>query len=114
VFSLTESLKKREFREENEERSLDMFYNCNITEEDGMYIAQFPDMPNVLTYGETYEEAIAMARDALDAVLTTEIEDGHKIPASRYKRGVPIAVFPDTEKLLPKNSVCYASDLAFA
>jgi antitoxin HicB len=91
-----------------------MFYNSKITSENGMYIAQFPDMPNVLTYGDNYEEAIAMARDALDAVLTTEIEDGHKVPAPKYRGGVPIAVFPDTEKFLQKNKTRYAGELAFA
>jgi antitoxin HicB len=91
-----------------------MFYNCNITLENGMYIAQFPDIPNALTYGNDYKEAITMAADVLDAVLTTEIEDGHKIPAPMYKGGVPITVFPNTEKLLQKRMISFNKKLAFA
>ena len=76
-----------------------MFYNCNIEKNGDMYIAQFPDMPNVLTYGNSYEEAVSMAKDALNGVIETEIEDGRKIPAPSYKGGVSIAVSPQFESI---------------
>ena len=60
-----------------------MIYNCDITEKDGKFIAQFPDMTNVLTYGSSLEEALEMAKDALDGVLSVDIENGFPIPPSK-------------------------------
>lgn len=71
-----------------------MIYNCDITEKDGKFIAQFPDMTNVLTYGYSKEEALEMAKDALDGVLSVDIENGFPIPSSKYTGGYPIEVSP--------------------
>ena len=91
-----------------------MFYNCNIEKSGDMYIAQFPDMPNILTYGNSYEEAISMAEDALNGVIETEIEDGYEIPAPLYKGGVPIEVNPQFESVIgnPKKEVVVGEALA--
>jgi hypothetical protein len=37
-----------------------MIYNCTIEQEGDMFIVQFPDMPNIQTYGNTHEEALAV------------------------------------------------------
>ncbi|MBR3814110.1 MAG: type II toxin-antitoxin system HicB family antitoxin [Spirochaetaceae bacterium] len=71
-----------------------MIYNCDITEKDGKFIAQFPDMTNVLTYGSSKEEALEMAQDALDGVLSVDIENGLPIPPSKYTGGYPVEVSP--------------------
>ena len=71
-----------------------MIYNCDITEKDGKFIAQFPDMTNVLTYGSSKEEALEMAKDALDGVLSVDIENGFPIPPSKYTGGYPVEVSP--------------------
>ncbi|MDD6486205.1 MAG: type II toxin-antitoxin system HicB family antitoxin [Spirochaetales bacterium] len=71
-----------------------MTYNCNITEKDGKFIAQFPDMTNVLTYGSSHTEALEMAKDALDGVLSVDIDEGFPIPAPEYKGGFPVEVSP--------------------
>ena len=71
-----------------------MTYNCNITEKDGKFIAQFPDMTNVLTYGSSQTEALEMAKDALDGVLSVDIDKGFPIPAPEYKGGFPVEVSP--------------------
>ncbi|MBO4440377.1 MAG: type II toxin-antitoxin system HicB family antitoxin [Spirochaetaceae bacterium] len=71
-----------------------MIYNCDITEKDGKFIAQFPDMTNVLTYGSSLEEALEMAKDALDGVLSVDIENGFPIPPSKYTGGYPVEVSP--------------------
>jgi len=42
-----------------------MVYHCTIEQEGDMYIAQFPDMPNIQTFGTTLEEALAMAKEAI-------------------------------------------------
>ena len=71
-----------------------MIYNCDITEKDGKFIAQFPDMTNVLTYGSSLEEALEMAKDALDGVLSVDIENGFPISPSKYTGGYPVEVSP--------------------
>ena len=69
-----------------------MEYNCKITKEGGMYIVQFPDMPNIVTYGETKEAALAMAEEALNGVLEADVSQGLSIPPPVYKKGYPITV----------------------
>jgi antitoxin HicB len=71
-----------------------MIYNCDITEKDGKFIAQFPDMTNILTYGSSKDEALEMAKDALDGVLAVDIENGFPIPPSKYTGGYPVEVSP--------------------
>ena len=39
-----------------------MVYNCTIEKKGNMFIVQFPDMPNIQTFGYTKEEALAMAK----------------------------------------------------
>ena len=69
-----------------------MIYYCNIKKSGDEYIAQFPDMPNVVTCGFSHEEALAMAKDALDGCLEVDISKGNKIPAPVFKKGYPITV----------------------
>ena len=72
-----------------------MTYNCTIEkQEDGMYVAQFPDMTNILTCGDSKEEALKMAEEALNGVLAVDLEHGHPIADPVYKDGYPIEVSP--------------------
>ena len=72
-----------------------MTYNCTIEkQEDGMYVAQFPDMTNILTCGFSKEEALKMAEEALNGVLAVDLEHGHPIAEPSYKDGYPIEVSP--------------------
>ena len=72
-----------------------MTYNCNIEkQEDGMYVVQFPDMTNIMTCGFSQDEALKMAEDALNGVLTVDLENGHPIAEPNYKDGYPIEVSP--------------------
>ncbi|MBQ6565505.1 MAG: type II toxin-antitoxin system HicB family antitoxin [Treponema sp.] len=71
-----------------------MTYNCDIIEQDGKFIARFPDMTNVQTFGLSREEALEMAKDALDGVLSVDIDNGFPIPAPAYTGGFPIEVSP--------------------
>ncbi len=50
-------------------------------EEGGGYMIEFPDVPGVISDGETPEEAIANGRDALKCALETLKELGRPIPA---------------------------------
>jgi antitoxin HicB len=71
-----------------------MIYYCTIEKEGNEYIAQFPDMTNIVTCGFSHEEALAMAQEALDGCLESDISRGLPIPPSAYKDGYPITVSP--------------------
>jgi antitoxin HicB len=69
-----------------------MVYYCEIEKEGDEYIVQFPDMPNIVTCGFSYEEALLMAKEALDGCLEADISQGNTIPPPLYKHGYPITV----------------------
>ena len=69
-----------------------MVYRCVIEKEGNEYIAQFPDMPNVVTCGFTHEEALAMAKEALEGCLESDISRGLPVPAPVYAEGYPVTV----------------------
>jgi antitoxin HicB len=50
------------------------------TEEGGGYLIEFPDVPGVVSDGDTPEEAIHNGQDALKAALLTLEEFGQPIP----------------------------------
>lgn len=49
-------------------------------EEDGRYIAEVSDLPGVLAYGATREEAIARAQALALRVLADRLEHGEPAP----------------------------------
>jgi antitoxin HicB len=56
--------------------------------EDGGFVVTFPDIPEAITQGDTKEEAIAMAQDALETAIEFYFEDKRAVPApSKLKRG---------------------------
>jgi antitoxin HicB len=69
-----------------------MTYYCTIEKERDEYIAQFPDMTNIVTCGFTHEEALAMAKEALDGCLEADISQGNAIPPPVYGEGYPVPV----------------------
>jgi antitoxin HicB len=69
-----------------------MFYNCTIEQDGDMFLARFPDMPNIQTFGDTHEEALAMAREALEGCLESDISRGLPVPLPAYKEGYPVPV----------------------
>jgi len=71
-----------------------MVYNCEIEhdKEGGMFLVQFPDMPNVLTYGDTHEHALEMAKEALEGCLECDISRGRNVPPPAYAGGYPVHV----------------------
>jgi predicted RNase H-like HicB family nuclease len=71
-----------------------MVYYCTIDKEDDEYIAQFPDMTNVVTCGFSHEEALAMAKEALDGCLECSVVHGMDIPPPSFTDGYPIEVAP--------------------
>jgi antitoxin HicB len=69
-----------------------MEYRCTIEKEGDEYIAQFPDMTNIVTCGFSHDEALAMAKEALDGILETELALGQDIPPPSFGGGYPIQV----------------------
>jgi predicted RNase H-like HicB family nuclease len=54
------------------------------SEEDGIWIADAPDLKSCSAFGATPEEALAELRVAMDAWLEAAREAGHPIPQARY------------------------------
>jgi predicted RNase H-like HicB family nuclease len=50
-------------------------------EEDGRWIGEIADLPGVLSYGATREEAVARAKALAFRVLADRLEHGEEIPA---------------------------------
>lgn len=69
-----------------------MHYYAKITEEDGAWVVSFPDCPGCYTQGDTKEEAIAMAHEALEGWLESHIARNSTPPQPKAQRGVAIAV----------------------
>ncbi|CAK0748247.1 antitoxin HicB [uncultured Gammaproteobacteria bacterium] len=60
------------------------FYPAIIDKDaDSDYGVTFPDFPGCVSAGDTIEEAVTMARDALGLHIQGEIEDGREIPVPR-------------------------------
>jgi len=58
-------------------------YFALVHEERARYRVSFPDLPGCASDGETFEEAVAKAAEALAAHLTALKADGDPIPAPR-------------------------------
>ena len=83
------NLARRILKEAGISQERNVVYYCTIEKEGEEYIAQFPDMPNIVTCGFSREEAIAMAKEALDGCLEADISQGNSIPKSSFKKGHP-------------------------
>ncbi len=51
--------------------------------DEGGYTVTVPALPGCVTQGETIEEAIAMAKDAISLYIETLIAEGEPIPQER-------------------------------
>jgi predicted RNase H-like HicB family nuclease len=49
-------------------------------EADGRWIAEIPDLPGVMSYGRSQEEAVAKAKALALRVLADRLEHGETIP----------------------------------
>ncbi len=61
-------------------------------DEDGGYVVTCPSLPGVVTEGETVEEALAMAKDAIAGYLESLRKDGLPIPEERGALLSPLTV----------------------
>lgn len=62
-----------------------MHYVAKLTaEKDGGYSVEFPDLNGCFTQGDTLEEALAMAKDAMELTLQ-DVFDGDPLPVAKTK-----------------------------
>jgi predicted RNase H-like HicB family nuclease len=52
--------------------------------EDGYWVAECPSLPGCITQGLTRDEAIANAREAIDAYVAALRQDGLPVPEERF------------------------------
>lgn len=65
-----------------------MLYPARIEPDGDGFRVSFPDIPEALTGGATWEEAVDMAKDALQTALEFYFDDKREIPEpSRVKKG---------------------------
>jgi antitoxin HicB len=77
-----------------------MTYAAKIVKEDGCFLVSFPELPNVHTYGDTLEEALANASEALNGTIESDFERGFDLPEPASHRGRQfheVAVLPHVE-----------------
>ncbi len=58
-------------------------------EEDGRWIAEIPDLPGVMVYGQSREEAISKVKALALRVLADRLEQGETVPELREVFGAP-------------------------
>lgn len=59
-----------------------------VPQPEGGYVVSVPDLPDVVTEGETREEALAMARDAIEGYLETMRAHGWPVRQTVHERVV--------------------------
>jgi len=64
-----------------------MHYYAKIVKEDDAYLVSFPELPNVNTYGESLEDALKNAEEALNGAFESDFERGYKLPESVEHHG---------------------------
>jgi antitoxin HicB len=75
------------------ERRSRMRYPVTLTPDDnGTVIVTFPDVPDAITYGDTTDEALARAPDALLTIVDAFIKDRRDIPVPSATKGPAIVV----------------------
>jgi predicted RNase H-like HicB family nuclease len=59
-----------------------------IPQDEGGFVVNVPELPDVVTEGETVEEAVAMAKDAIEGYLETMHDHGWSTTAPTRARVV--------------------------
>ena len=72
-----------------------MTYYCTLKQEDNVYYVAFPDLPEVFTFGNTEQEALEMAAEALNGVLESETTRGIAVPPPAFQSEYAVEVEPN-------------------
>ncbi len=65
-------------------------YPVDLVEQDGEFIVDFPDISECHTVGDTREEALAQARDALETALSLYMDQKRLLPRASLAMGRPV------------------------
>ncbi len=60
--------------------------------EDGYFVVSVPALPGCFSQGDTYEEAVLMAEDAIRGYLQLMVERGEQIPVEPEPSHVALAI----------------------
>ena len=65
-------------------------YHINLfwSDEDGLWIADVPDLRGCMTHGETRGEAVDNAAEAIEGWIETAKDIGLEIPEPRYRPAI--------------------------
>lgn len=69
-------------------------YPAIVKKADGSYLVSFVDFENINTYGETLEQALKNAEEALNGCLESDFERGFRILEPSDKKGRNIYYIP--------------------
>src|SRR6185312_5074753 len=77
--------------------ALKLTYYASLAKEEEGYIVTFRDLENIFTEGDTVEEALFNAQDALDSVLVEMTKGNQEIPwpSDAFEGEYPIPVSPE-------------------
>ncbi|HEY1435886.1 MAG TPA: type II toxin-antitoxin system HicB family antitoxin [Casimicrobiaceae bacterium] len=64
---------------------------------EGGYVVTCRDLPEVVTQGDDFEEALAQASDALDEAFAARIDDGEDFPETSPPRKGEYVVAPSSD-----------------
>lgn len=73
-----------------------MLYPAKLAPEDGGFVVTFRDIPEAITQGDSREEAIAMAADALATAMEFYFEEGKQVPLPSDTRRDEVGIFLPT------------------
>jgi antitoxin HicB len=77
-----------------------LHYPVRLTTEGASVLVDFPDFPEAHTYGETREEALTRASDALLTVIDAYMKDRQRLPQpskGKVMVNVPVLAVPKIE-----------------
>lgn len=69
-----------------------MFYPAQFEKTDGGYSVTFKDIPEAITFGDSYDDAIAMAEDALATAMEFYFEDKRLVPPPSALQSGDVAI----------------------
>jgi len=69
-----------------------MHYIAKLSLEGKNWLVEFPDCAGCQTFGRSKDEALAMAKDALEGWLEVHLEDGAAPPRPRRRRGTVVVI----------------------
>lgn len=71
-----------------------MIYPVNIVKDGDGFLATFPDIPEAITSGDTYDEAYENAKGALIDAFSFYFEDHRTVPEPSDPKGAPAVDVP--------------------